>query len=45
MGFFTEKASPEKNLATLLSVTEEAKNLYTSIENWAVFGLCWGGKV
>ncbi|KAJ5469774.1 hypothetical protein N7530_007131 [Penicillium desertorum] len=45
MGFFAGKASPENNLATLLSVTEEAKNLYTSVEKWAVFGLCWGGKL
>jgi dienelactone hydrolase len=45
MGFFVEKASPEKNLATLISVTNEAKSLYTTVEKWAVLGLCWGGKV
>lgn len=45
MGFFVEKASPEKNLATLISVTNEANSLYTTVEKWAVLGLCWGGKV
>ncbi|KGO40374.1 Dienelactone hydrolase [Penicillium expansum] len=45
MGFFANKASPEKNLATLYSVTNETKSLYATVEKWAVLGLCWGGKL
>lgn len=45
MGFFAKKANPEKNLATLYSVANEAKSLYAAVEKWAVLGLCWGGKV
>ncbi|KUM60432.1 hypothetical protein ACN42_g6691 [Penicillium freii] len=45
MGFFAKKASPEKNLATLYSVANEAKSLYAAVEKWAMLGLCWGGKL
>lgn len=43
--FYTEVASPPKNVEKLLKVVAEAKAKYPSVEKWAIIGLCWGGKV
>jgi len=29
----------------LMNVTGEAKGKFSSVEGWAVFGLCWGAKL
>ncbi len=34
-----------RNYPMLMDVTNEAKEKFTTVEGWAVFGLCWGAKV
>ncbi|KAI9734882.1 MAG: hypothetical protein M1834_001962 [Cirrosporium novae-zelandiae] len=43
--FISEKAGIPQNIDMLLKVTTEAKEKWSNVEAWGVFGLCWGGKV
>jgi len=43
--FVSGKAEPGKNVEALLEVAKEAREKWSSVKNWGVFGLCWGGKV
>lgn len=43
--FFKEAAAPPLILPKVNAWLAEAKAKYPSVEKWAIFGLCWGGKV
>ncbi|KAL9109433.1 MAG: hypothetical protein Q9227_005941 [Pyrenula ochraceoflavens] len=43
--FLAGAAAFPKNVDTLHRVATEAKQKWSGIEKWAVFGLCWGGKI
>ena len=43
--FRKEKMNFPETLDQLIRTTTEAKQKWPSVEAWAVFGLCWGGKI
>ena len=43
--FLTEQAAFPKNIEALHHVATAAKETWSTVQNWGVFGLCWGGKI
>jgi len=43
--FMTKRAAFPPNVETLLQITKDAKEKYSSVTAWGSFGLCWGGKI
>ncbi|KAL2842910.1 hypothetical protein BJY01DRAFT_199510 [Aspergillus pseudoustus] len=43
--FLTEKAGLPENSEALKGVMATAKSRFSSVEKWAAYGLCWGGKL
>ena len=43
--FMRGKGDFEATVKKLLEVVKEAKERYSGVESWGVYGLCWGGKV
>lgn len=43
--FFKTTAAPPKTVAKMATVMEELKSKNSNIEEWAVLGFCWGGKI
>jgi hypothetical protein len=42
---FSEVHSIEKNQPKIMSFAKDLKKDFPTVEAWAGFGLCWGGKV
>jgi dienelactone hydrolase len=43
--FFQGPANPAKNLGRVVPLMEAIQTAHPEIEEWAVFGTCWGGKL
>lgn len=43
--FFSTKAVPDKTLNRIPAILKEAQEKYPSIQEWAILGYCWGGKI
>ena len=43
--FITEKARSPEHTVNLTKVAVEAKERWSAVKSWGIFGLCWGGKV
>lgn len=43
--FRTERSGNPHNFKILIETAEEAKKVWSGVNSWGAFGLCWGGKV
>lgn len=43
--FFKGPAAPEKTVPRVPKIVQEIKQQHPSLQEWAVVGFCWGGKI
>ena len=43
--FMSSKADLPRNIEKLMGIRRELGERYAGVKRWAVYGLCWGGKV
>jgi len=43
--FFNNQAAPPKTLNRIPNVLKEIQSKHSSIQEWAILGYCWGGKI